>query len=223
MTPRRVFFELDNFLTLLLRSEVAILTTKVILQHGSPGIQRITWAKNKVAPGELFRNTSPTVLEYREWIDKQGYSAVLFDGSILQISYDFENSELAGHRLLYFPCPFDFDQELLEVFALVDVIDFYRDHETANVRLRSPLRFDYQPDTNLESHPNSHMTFQWSHTRVPVMAPISPGHFIHFVFKNFYPTMWEVHDFLQEWPKHEFESTITHDQQRTLHFCSVAQ
>ena len=173
MTPRRVFYELDNFLTLLLRSDVALLTTKVIIQQKSPSLQRITWATNKGVPGDLFRNVTATVSEYREWIDEQGYSAVLYDGSILQMSYDFDNTELAGHRLLYFPCPFDFDQQLLEIFALVDVIDFYRDQETARVKLRSPLRFDYQPDIKSETHPSSHMTFQWSHARVPVMAQLA--------------------------------------------------
>ena len=58
--------------------------------------------------------------------------AILFDGSLIQISYDFDYSELVGHRLLYFPCPFDLDPELLQTLPLVDVIDFYRDGEAAN-------------------------------------------------------------------------------------------
>ena len=213
--------KLENFLTLLLESEIAISTTKVVALNGSAGFQRITWATNTAAPGHLFRHNSATVEEYREWIVCDGYSAVLFDGSLIQMSYDFEYSELVGHRLMYFPCPFDLDQELLEACGLVGVVDLYQSQEMSLVRLRAPVRFDYDPNANASTHPMSHMTFQWSHSRIPVMAPISPGHFIQFVFKNFYPAMWEVHRFIQRWPRHEVESTITPEEQSVLHLHSV--
>ena len=224
MIPNSLLHELDDFLTLLLESEVAIATTKVVaLQGGRPGgFQRITWAANSTAPGNLFRQHSATVAEYRGWIDCNGYSAVLFDGSLIQISYDFEYSELVGHRLLYFPCPFDLDLELLnDGLFLAEVIDLYQGQEITSVRLRSPVRFDYDPNANTDTHPASHMTFQWSHSRIPVTAPVSPGRFIQFIFKNFYPEMWTIHEFIQEWPQHEIESTITPEEQRVLHLSSL--
>ena len=220
MTPDNLLYELDEFLKLLLESDVALSTTKVVAQRGPAGFQRVTWATNTAVPGYLFRLHSATVSEYREWVDCQGYSAVLFDGSLIQMSYDFDYSGLVGHRLLYFPCPFDLDPELLNGFPLAEVIDFYQAQEIAYVRLRSPVRFDYDPFAGADAHPVSHMTFQWSHSRLPVMAPISPGHFIQFVFKNFYPAMWRVHDFIQEWPRHEIESTITPEEQTVLHLSS---
>lgn len=222
MTPNSLLYELQDFFTLLLESEIAMSATKAIALSGASGFRRITWATNTAVPGDLFRKVSPTVSEYRDWVNRQGYSAVLFDGSLVQISYDFSNSDLARHRLLYFPCPFDLDPDLLRTFSLLEVIDLYQSQNTASVRLRSPLRFDFDALANTDTHPASHMTFQWSHARIPVMAPISPGHFIQFVFKSFYPAMWKVHSFLQEWPQHEFEPTITPEQKLALHLNSVA-
>ena len=221
MTPDSVRYELDNFLTLLLESEVAMHTTKVIARQERGGFKRVTWATNAVVPGDLFRQEAATVSQYREWIVYGGYSAILFDGSLIQISYDFDYSELVGHRLLYFPCPFDLDSELLLTLPLVDVIDFYRDGEAANVRLRAPIRFDYDPYSNSDGHPASHLTFQWSHARIPVMSPITPGRFIQFVFMNFYPAMWNVHSFIQEWPRHKVERTITPEERGVLYLDSI--
>ena len=221
MTPDSVRYELDNMLTLLLKSDVAMHTTKVIVRREPGGFRRITWATNATVSGELFRHTSATVTEYRNWIDCGGYSATLFDGSLIQMSYDFDYSELVGHRLLYFPCPFDLDLELLQTLSLVEVIDIYRGEDISNVRLRAPMRFDYSPHFNSDTHPRSHMTFQWSHTRIPVMAPITPGRFIQFVFKHFYPTVWSIHSFIHEWPLHEVERTIVPEEQNVLYFDSV--
>ena len=223
MTPSRVLSELEDFLRQLLRSGIALYTTKVIPRHESGGFQRITWAANTAAPGHLFRRTSATVSEYRQWVLCQGYSALLFDGSFIQMSYDFNRSALVGHRLVYFPCPFDLDEELIQTSGLFEVIDLYQDHEIDLVRLRSPVRFDYHPTSSSSSglHPASHMTFQSSDCRIPVMAPISPGHFIRFVFKSFYPSIWSDSVFLQQLPKHDMGLTISADEKRNLHFNAV--
>ena len=221
MTPSSLFQELSNLLSLLLRSEVAISATNVVQFQASGGFRRITWSNNNLVPGDLFRSNSPTVSEYRDWIDWQGYSAVLLDGSFIQVTYDFEYTELVQHRLLYFPCPFDFDIEFLDDLSLTELVHLYLDEGIDKVRLRTPVRFDYDPNANSEVHPASHMTFQWSHSRIPVMSPLSLGHFIQFVFQNFYPFLWNTHRFLKEWPRVEFDTTISEEQQRGLHLSSL--
>ena len=221
MTPISVLIEIDSFLRLLHESRVALFTNKVVERPGRLGFRRLTWATSDSVPRALFRQNSATVSEYRSWVDYQGYSAVLYDGSLIQMSYDFENSELIGHRLLYFPCPFDLDNELLDALGLVDVVDLYQNQDLSSVRLRAPIRFDYNPDAASATHPASHMTFQSSHARIPVVSPLSPGHFIHFVFKNFYPSMWNAHKYIQEWNHPWLSRTITQDEQRMLHFNSL--
>ena len=222
MTPISLLHELDNFLTLLHQSEIAKSTTSNVVKRGPAGFQRITWATNTAVPGSLFRHKSATVAEYREWLDWQGYSAVLFDGSFIQMSYDFDYSGLIGHRLLYFPCPFDVDMALLEVLTLTEVIEHYQDLEVAEVKLRSPVRFDFELGSTAPGHPASHMTFQWSYSRVPVTGPVSPGHFIQFVFRNFYPNMWNAHAFIRDWPRYRFERTITPEELDLLHMNTFA-
>ena len=196
-------------------------TTKAVTRSDRGGFKRITWATNASVSGDMFRQNSPTVSHYREWVDCGGYSAVLFDGSILQMSYDFNYTELVGHRLLYFPCPFDLDPEILRTFTLMEVIDLYRENEDTNVKLRTPLRFDYDLGAIGSGHPASHVTFQWAHTRIPVMSPISIGHFVQFVFKNFYPDIWMIHSFIREWPRREVERTITLEDKNVLHLDSL--
>ena len=223
MRPGRLFRDVTDFLSLLLRSGIALATTNVVMLPGSAGRRRITWATNSSVPPNLFRIDSPTIAEYQGWVDSQGYSAMLQDGSIIQISYDFHNSDLVGHRLLYFPCPFDLDLELLDTLTLSELIDLYLGEGSDKVRLRSPVRFDFDPVAHSRNHPASHMTFQWSHSRIPVKSPVSFGHFVQFVFQNFYPHLWDAHEFLNMWPRDELEATITSEERRTLHISSFAR
>ena len=218
MSPGSLFRDLDDFLSLLLQSGVALTSTPVIDVRGSSGHRTITWSTNSSVPHYLFRIESPTVSEYQDWVDSQGYSAILFDGSIIQISYEFRYVELVGHRLLYFPCPFDLNMEFLDTLTLSELIDLYCEERTETVRLRTPVRFDYDPDSHAKNHPASHMTFQWSQTRIAVRSPLSLGHFIQFVFQNFYPLLWNTHEFLNQWPCDNFDTTIRTEEESVLHF-----
>ena len=204
MTPNQTLADIENLLSLMAEAEVAIAVNKIVANWlTSPRVQRITWSSNNSVPGWLFRTDSGSFKEYRGWIEHSGYAAVLLDGAILQISFDFSGLELVGHRLLYFPCPFDLDRSLLmdATLSLVDIIDLYADPMNSNeFRLRSPVRFDYLKGDTTPGHTPSHLTFQWRRVRLPVSAPLSLGHFVHFVFKYFYPDLWSVHQFIREWP-----------------------
>lgn len=217
MTPSKLFHDLNDLLSLLLKSEIALSATNVIDVQGHRGHRRITWANNNNVPGDTFRFDSPTISEYQQWVDSQGYSAILFDGAIIQISYDFLHSELIGHRLLYFPCPFDMDMELLDEISLSELIKLYCEGGADHVRLRTPIRFDFDPKSWSSSHPASHMTFQWAHTRIAVNSPLSLGHFIQFVFHNFYPTYWNMHTFLNQWHREDLDVTISPEERSFLH------
>ena len=219
MGPQTTLNELRDLMDLLLDRDLAISTTEVVVDWlRDEGFQRITWANNSIAPGYLFRRESGTVEEYRDWLDNECYSAVLFDGSILQISFDFDGPVVARHRLLYFPCPFDLDAGLVNELPLVDIIDAYCDDYGINeVKLRSPVRFDYDDGVEAVDHPTTHMTFQWSRTRMPVGSPLSLGHFVHFVFQNFYPNLWKTHGFISNWPVDYATRTLRARERAYLH------
>lgn len=222
MRPSSLRTEIQNLLDLLLATGAAIHTNPVVKRDHKDGT-RVTWGRSGGGnpgnhdPGELFRGDFATLDEYYDWFRAQSYSAVLYDGAILQISYDFEGDELAGHRLAYYPCPFDVDEELLRTDPMLDVIELYRENEMASVRLRSPLRFDCDMAGQGEDHPAVHLTLLSSDCRWALVAPLSPGHFVRFLFKHFYAPLWSSLPSLRDWPQSLGERTITLEQENTLH------
>ena len=117
---------------------------------------------------------------------------MLFDGSLLQLTFDLRGSGLVGHRIGYIPCLFLLDEEgraLLRSEPILDVIELFRGRGEKYLRLRTPIRFDFDPDAATERHPASHMTLNHPNCRIPVRGPLGLGHFIKFVFWHFYPTV----------------------------------
>ena len=221
MTPQRTLIDIQNLMDALSNSGVAISTNKAVLNWlQSSGRQRVTWATNSRTPGALFRSYSATLQEYVGWVENSSYSALLLDGGILQISYDFDGQIVVAHRLCFFPCPFDLDVSLVRELPFRDVIELYAESsQFDDIRLRTPVRFDYDfvnAAVN-DQHPTTHMTFQWSHVRLPVVSPLSLGHFVRFVFRNFYPSLWRVHSFLHDRPVRFFGRTLEREELRDLH------
>lgn len=218
MTLNNTFHELTNFVDLLARSYVAAKINAVVIKHfRNSGIRRVTWGSTATAYGPLVGQGDGTIGEYRHWLSANAYSAILFDGSIVQITYDYAGNLLTKHRLLYFPCPFLLPSELLDELPILELVDHYIDRGIDEVRLKTPVRFDYEREADAADHPTSHLTFQSPDCRIPVVSPLSLGHFVEFVFRNFYPQQWKDHRFIREWQTHEFERTIDVDEMKRLH------
>lgn len=82
--------------------------------------------------------------------------------------------------------------------------DYNEENYTTNMKtydpvlkMKTPFRFDYDPNTASTNHPGSHLHICIPNCRLPVFAALSFGHFIRFVFKNFYSTLWDDHSFLR--------------------------
>jgi hypothetical protein len=218
MTPRKLRRDTENLLDLLLRADIALYVNPVVeTRSGRGGKTRVTWAEKPGTGREWFRRELTTIEGYLAWLQEEAYSAVLADGALLQISYDFFGGQMSGHRLAYIPCPFDMDEELLQADPLLDVMELYAGQPVSEIRLRTPLRFDYDPESQALDHPASHLTLLWPHCRWPVAGPLSPGHFIRFVFQHFYPRLWRAHEFLRTWPRVENDRTITPLEESQLH------
>jgi len=219
MTANHIRNELEGLLVQLLGAEVALTMNPVVLRDVADG-QRVTWGSPKPPPG-LMEAKYGTIEEYLSWIGAQMYSALLYDGSLLQLSYDFNGSELIRHRLLYYPCPFDVDPVLFNAADALEVLDLYCSQGIDTVRLRSPLRFDYDPQNQRDFHPASHLTFLSESCRWAVASPLSPGHFIGFIFHHFYPVQWSNLSFIRNWPHQQGERTITADEEQILYVMST--
>jgi hypothetical protein len=91
---------------------------------------------------------------------------------------------------VYYPCPFSIDTSLLEEFegGLSDLIrEVYMEDLERSVALRSPIRFDYAPESAADFHPASHITINEQTCRIPVRSPMRFDQFMRFILENFYP------------------------------------
>lgn len=185
-TPRSVRDQVKNALDYLVASDLALYANEVSMSQ-----RRVSWHSPSASSQLIARFEHPTVEQYIDWVSAGDYSAVLFDGSLLQLTYDVAGGGVVGHRLCYFPCPFEVDPELLASNeAIADVIEIYR-HDDA--QLRSPVRFDYDPKSARSGHPSAHLTLNSVDCRIACVAPLHTMRFLDFIFRNFYNDLWTAH------------------------------
>ncbi|MGV9976504.1 DUF2290 domain-containing protein [Micromonospora wenchangensis] len=180
---------------------------------------RVTWHAHDTSAPFLTGREQATFEQYMQWLESGNYTAVLHDASLLQITYDFTNSAVVGHRLAYVPCPFILDPDLLkEGVPIADVIDAHRGDESS-MALRSPVRFDYDPRSAKPGHPAAHMTINSVDCRIACVAPMHVLRFVDFVFRHFYGKLWTAHMpfFSNGSESHLGERVLAEDDQRIPH------
>jgi hypothetical protein len=188
ITARSLRDEVQNALDYLVTAEIIRYSRPIVVDsHG-----RVTWRSYPHVGSFLISRAHASIDQYLSWVSNGEYAASLFDGSLLQISYEVQGGEIVGHRLAYVPCPYDIELELLdEGHALADVCDLYRDGDAV---LRSPIRFDYDPVSARPNHPATHMTFNSVDCRIACVAPLRVLRFLDFVFRSFYVRLWKAHE-----------------------------
>ena len=206
MTPSQVRSEVDRFTTALLENSAAIDATQVLLLRFA-GTNLVTWS-NECELSQLF-DVRSTIDEYKTTLNQRWFSAVMFDGAILQLSYTFAGSTLAKHRLCYFPCPIRFTEQEMQQRTIAELLecldaDEFRDR----IRIEGPIRFDYDHNAGTVAHSPAHMTISRSSSRIPVAYPMSVGHFARFVLSNFYPTTWETIEDFRTWGCAEWDRCL---------------
>ncbi|MFF8983858.1 DUF2290 domain-containing protein [Streptomyces globisporus] len=213
-TTRTVAEEVRNLLDYLLDAEIAAYTNTVS-ENGT----RVSWHATDPGLPFLVSRGDPTLQDYRRWAQAGAYSALLFDGALLQITYDVDGGELAGHRLAYVPCPYRLDENLVRHEPILDVIDLHIATEPTSMVLHSAIRFDFDPGSAAPGHPAAHMTINSAHCRIACAAPLHIGRFTDFVFRHFYPDLWKAHlpFFERSAARDAGPRTLTEDDRRTPH------
>jgi len=212
-TSRSVQTEVDTFLAYLLNAEIALYVTRVANNGG-----RVSWHPHNPNMKLIDYRKPPSLMEYRKWVEAGAYSALLFDGALLQVTYDIAGGNLVGHRLAYIPCPFDVDLGLLQEEPVLDVLDIYAAGNPAEVVLKSAIRFDFDLSAASTSHPAAHLTINSMHCRIACLAPLRLGHFADFVFRHFYPDLWKAHSYFDSLSRNDWgRSTLTEDEARRMH------
>jgi hypothetical protein len=220
-TPKHCRNQVQNTLDALMATRLAVDVQVPVARNSVGGFTRVTWPANpEVDNGRRFFEDFYALETYFGWLMARQYSVVLLDGALLQITFDFRSDRFAGHRLAYIPCPFDIGDdgaERLRIEPILDVIDGYRDRGEEYLRLRSPIRFDYDPTAASLEHPASHITLNHQDCRIPACAPLTLAQFIEFIFRRFYPSVWAEHDFLADADQHPWRREIVGEHEQSLH------
>ncbi len=178
----------------------------------------ITWSTGFNSLYSLKEKPFASIDEYRYYLRNNMLNAILFDGSLVQVSYVFENDELVWHRLCFYPCPFELDPDLLRELPYDDVVDIYAT-ELDEFRLRSPIRFDYEPKNAKDGHSSTHVHLNVEDCRCPVVAPIGIWDFISFITFNFYNSVWdEICCEGNDEDRILYDPTIAPDERQMIHF-----
>lgn len=180
---------------------------------------RVWWQANRES-GAFLRNRGPmTVEDYLHWLNNRHYSAVLWDGSLIQLSYDWSGGQIRAHRVAYIPCPYELDLEIIDEGMQVDeYVEVMHDARRAPTLMRSPIRFDFDPSGAGPGHPASHLTINGPECRIPCLTSIHPSRFIDFIFYNFYPDFWRANPWMgSEGSRKLHDSLIDPDDQLLPH------
>jgi hypothetical protein len=172
----------------LLQAEIAAYINTVSIT-GS----RVSWHSHNPNTPFLVNRGDPSLRDYQGWVESGAYSAILFDGALLQITYDIEGGEIAGHRLAYIPCPYRLDVDMVRQDPVLDVVDLHVQTNPTGIILHSAVRFDYDPESARPGHPSSHLTINSANCRIACAAPMHVGRFADFIFRHFYSDLWSAH------------------------------
>lgn len=147
----------------------------------------ISWYNHRGGRANCGKNFS-MLNQYEHILNNNSYTLTLFDGSIIRVNYEFKNDVLVSSSQLWWPSPFDDignDPEL----ELIDYYDLYKSDAEwfKSIKMRSPVRIDYDSSNDTEDHPASHMHTQHHECRIKINKPLCFNGFISFIFKNFYP------------------------------------
>lgn len=152
-------------------------------------IQRGAWVTWPVTSPEIFETDPYSEETYNRLLRNGDFSAVISDGSLLQISVRNSRRQVAESRLAYYPCPFHIelsseDEAMYLLHSHAE--EYYADANNHTRKLRSHLRFDFSPAAGNESHPTAHLTWNSTTCRLPVQRYMSPQRFITFILQIFY-------------------------------------
>ena len=152
--------------------------------------ERLSWVNHKT--GKFNTNSEFLKLnQYRQILMNNSYLCIIYDGSIIRVSYTFENNVLIGHNLLWWPAPYNYKGIIsLDEISPHELIDeFLAEKEWyKSLDMRTPIRVDYDPIEGVvsEKHPPTHLHMQHGECRMYVDGPLCFNRFMKFILTNYY-------------------------------------
>ncbi|MDE0066256.1 MAG: DUF2290 domain-containing protein [Acidimicrobiaceae bacterium] len=212
-TVRAIADQVRNALDYVRDAELAHFTTEISMNSTS-----VAWHPLDRKGGFIESFEHPTIDQYVTWLVNGDYSALFFDGSLIQITYGVTGGEVSRHRLAYFPCPYVLDRELLgQGMSVADAVELCRNSDAV---LRSPIRFDFDSQSAAPGHPASHVTINGVDCRIACIAPLHVMRFLDFVFRHFYAQLHSAHRsfFGSSHSEHIGPPSLGHDDRHQVHF-----
>ncbi len=160
-----------------------------IPDYTSPDCQ-ITW-KNHVSDRSNAGESFTKLEQYLHILRNNSYHSLLFDGSLLRANFIFQNNILLSQNLLWWPAPYNYGNLLLDGYSPIQILDdFFSDPKWFDViKMRSPIRIDFDSSINTLDHPSTHMHTQHEDCRMVIQQPICFNRFVNFIFSNYYPNL----------------------------------
>jgi hypothetical protein len=211
-TSRLIYDQVRNALDYLLAADLVYYANSLSISDSG-----VSWHASDRSIPFLLSYDHPTIDQYFAWLGSGAFTAILFDASLLQVTYWIENGQVSGHRLAYVPCPYLVDFDLLsQGEPVADVVELYR---STDAQLRSPIRFDYDPSSAKAGHPAAHLTINSAECRIACVAPLHVLRFLDFVFRHFYADLWMAHEsfFSEGRRRHIGPGSITNDERQGPH------
>ena len=153
----------------------------------------ISW-NNHQGGREVSGKAFLKVAQYLKIVSDKAYFAILKDYSLIRCSFKYNyDGKLLSENLLWWPCPLSIDPDMVEEFVLVETIELLMDEPNTQkyLRMRSPVRIDFDSENDKENHPGAHMHIQHEECRINTQEPICFNRCINHVMKNYYPD-WDV-------------------------------
>lgn len=172
------------------------------------GKTRITWVSSSTRP-ELMANAVSNISEYLMFLEGRHYQYQLIDGSLIQLSYDINSkNKIVQSRLVWYPCPVEFEIEELEYATISELI---ATTPTPKLCCRAPLRFDFAPHQAAENHSSTHLHIGSEDFRLPVQRALEPSRFIRLIVRTAYPQYWLDHAVFREAEDWSAEDLLNED------------
>lgn len=161
----------------------------------------VTWGNDGYV---LKDNNFASIDEYLNLLEARQYSILLPEGDFFQISFSVQRNKIVKHRLCWYPCPIKVTSEEVGSLGVLDaVLDKIENADFIDFLSKSPVRFDFDPNSKSIDHPEVHMHLSMEDCRIPVKTPLCLRKFLHFIFKNFYADVKEITPLIEEaitWP-----------------------
>ena len=146
-------FQINNSLEMLYKLGFLRLYNEV--NYKRQGFTEIlTWCNH--IPGRYNAGDSfTTINQYVTIFENGAYHGIVNDNSIIRAYFAFDKNKLIAQSLLYWPAPIIIPEEDIEELGIRDAMKMYLSElncESKNLRMRTPIRFDFDSNNNEESH-----------------------------------------------------------------------